>query len=71
MLKKFKGVLVPIVSGSFLLPVLASAQSAITFDPAPVLDIVNQAQTFIVTIGLAVLSMLMVAKGIKWARKAG
>lgn len=51
----------------------ASAQdtAAVDFDPAPVLAIVTSATTFITTVGLAVLVMLMVAKGIKWARKAG
>jgi hypothetical protein len=53
---------------------LAFAQgggAAVTFDPAPVIAIVDQATTFVTTIGLAVLIFLMVAKGIKWARKAG
>jgi hypothetical protein len=45
--------------------------AAVTFDPAPVIAIVNEATTFVTTIGLAVLIFLMVAKGIKWARKAG
>jgi len=49
---------------------LASAQG-ITFDPAPVIAIVDSATTFVTTVGLAVLVFLMVAKGIKWARKAG
>lgn len=44
---------------------------AVTFDPAPILAIVTDAQAFIVTIGLAVLTLIMVAKGIRWARKAG
>jgi hypothetical protein len=47
----------------------ASAQ--IGFDPADVTAIVDEATTFITTVGLAVLVMLMVAKGIRWARKAG
>lgn len=55
-----------------LAPGLAAAQgAAVDFDTAPVLAIVSDAQDFIVTIGLAVLTMLMVAKGIKWARRAG
>ena len=50
---------------------LALADDAVNFDTAPVLAIVTSATTFITTIGLAVLVMLMIAKGIKWARKAG
>lgn len=58
--------------GTSLLPVLASAQDAtVAFDPAPILAIVTSAQAFIVAIGMAVLTMLLVAKGIKWARRAG
>lgn len=58
---------------AMLVPGLAAAQAGGTpdFDPAPILAIVTSAQEFIVAIGMAVLIMLMVAKGIKWARRAG
>lgn len=45
--------------------------SGLSFDSAEVLAIVTSATVFITTVGLAVLGLLMVAKGIKWARKAG
>ena len=32
---------------------------------------VDNAKTFITAVGLAVLSMIFVAKGVRWARKAG
>jgi len=63
------------VVSAIALPGAAFAQggggAAVTFDPAPILAIVDQATTFVVAIGTAVLLFLMVAKGIKWARKAG
>lgn len=43
----------------------------LTFDPAPILAIVTSATTFVTTVGIAVLQFVMIAKGIKWARKAG
>jgi len=58
------------VSVLSLLPVFAFA-TGVTFDTTDVLAIVDSATTFITTVGLAVLALLMVAKGIKWARKAG
>lgn len=55
-----------------LAPGLAMAQTGdVEFDPAPALAIVASAKDFIVEIGIAVLVLIMVAKGIKWARKAG
>ena len=48
-----------------------AAGTDVTFDPAEALSIVDSAKTFIITVGLAVLTLVMVAKGIKWARKAG
>lgn len=60
------------VGTALVVPGVALAQTAaVEFDPAPVMEIVTNAQLFIVTIGLGVLILLMVAKGIKWARKAG
>lgn len=60
------------VGAAMLVPSVALAQTTpVEFDTAPVLAIVTEATTFIVAIGLAVLTLLMIAKGIKWARKAG
>ena len=56
--------------GSVLSPPQLS-HATIAFDTTDVLAIVDSATTFITTVGLAVLALLMVAKGIKWARKAG
>lgn len=47
------------------------AFAQVTFDTTEVIGIVDSATAFITTVGLAVLGLLMVAKGIKWARKAG
>ena len=52
-------------------PSAACAQATIDFDTTEVLGIVDEATAFIVAVGLAVLGILMVAKGVKWARKAG
>lgn len=55
-----------------LVPALAFAQAPPpTFDPAPTLAIVADAVDFITTVGLAVLGLIMIAKGIRWVRKAG
>lgn len=48
-----------------------TASAQVVFDSTEVIAIVDSATTFITTVGLAVLIMLMVAKGVKWARKAG
>jgi len=49
----------------------ASAQTTVTFDPADTLAMVADAKAFIIAVGLAVLALIMLAKGIKWVRKAG
>lgn len=55
-----------------LVPALAFAQAATPqFDPAPTLAIVADAVAFITAVGLAVLGLIMIAKGIRWVRKAG
>lgn len=60
------------VGAVVLVPALAFAQGpAPTFDPAPTLAIVADAVDFITTVGLAVLGLIMIAKGIRWVRKAG
>lgn len=59
------------VVGSIAAAPAMAQTAAVEFDPAPVLGIVTQATTFVVAIGTAVLIFLMVAKGIRWARKAG
>lgn len=60
------------MASAVALPSAAFAQATgIDFDTTEVLGIVDDATAFIVTVGLAVLGLLMVAKGIKWARKAG
>ena len=48
-----------------------AAGSGVTFDTTEPLALVADAQAFIVTVGLSVLTLFLVAKGIKWARKAG
>jgi hypothetical protein len=60
-----------VATAAALLPSVAMAQTGIDFDTTEVLGIVTDATTFIVAVGLAVLGLLMVAKGIKWVRKAG
>jgi len=55
--------------GVLSLPMIASA--TVTIDPTEVLATVAEAVAFITAVGLAVLSMTYVARGIKWARKAG
>jgi len=54
-----------------LVPALAFAQATPQFDPAPTLAIVADAVAFITAVGLAVLGLIMIAKGIRWVRKAG
>lgn len=71
---KFRNIAVRFGSPVLLLAsasAFAQTGGAVAFDPAPVLAIVDSAQDFIIAVGLAVLTMLMVAKGIKWARRAG
>lgn len=53
------------------LTVSAPASADVVFDTTEILGIVTSATAFITAVGLAVLAMLMIAKGIKWARKAG
>lgn len=60
-----------LVGSVSLVPALAFAQSTPVIDPTETLALVADAKDFIVAVGLAVLGMLMVAKGIKWARRAG
>jgi len=54
---------------------MAQAAPAAGFDltsaQATILGYVGATVTFIVAIGLAVLGLVMVAKAIKWARRAG
>jgi hypothetical protein len=59
------------VSAVLLVPAVALAQTTPTFDPADTLAMVADAKSFITAVGLAVLSLVMLAKGIKWVRKAG
>lgn len=55
-----------------LVPGFALAQSApVTFDPASTLAIVNSAVAFITAVGMAVLGLIMLAKGLRWVRRAG
>lgn len=55
-----------------LVPSMALAQTTdIGFDTAEVIGIVDEAKAFIITVGLAVLSLIMVAKGLRWGRRAG
>lgn len=55
-----------------LVPGFALAQSApVTFDPADTLAIVDSAVDFITAVGMAVLGLIMLAKGIRWVRRAG
>lgn len=55
-----------------LVPGFALAQSTpVTFDPASTLAIVDSAIAFITAVGMAVLGLIMLAKGIRWVRRAG
>lgn len=55
-----------------LVPGFALAQSTpVTFDPTSTLAIVDSAVAFISTVGIAVLGLIMLAKGIRWVRRAG
>lgn len=65
--RRFGGAVVALA----LVPAAAFAQTTPTIDPAPTLALVADAQAFIIAVGMAVLAMLMIAKGIKWARRAG
>lgn len=56
---------------TLLVPAVAFAQTTPTFDPTETLAMVSDAKSFITTVGLAVLGLIMLAKGIKWVRKAG
>lgn len=47
------------------------AAAALTLDPSTIIADIATVVTFISTVGLAVLGMVFVAKGIKWARRAG
>lgn len=60
-----------VVGSVSLVPALAFAQATPVIDPADTLALVADAKDFIIAVGLAVLGMIMVAKGIKWARRAG
>lgn len=55
---------------SVVAPSTAFAQT-VTFDPTDTLALVDDAIAFITAVGLAVLGLIMLAKGIKWVRKAG
>lgn len=68
---RFGAALLAVGGTALVAPGLALAQADVEFDPAPVLAIVTEASAFIIAVGLAVLTLLMVAKGIRWARKAG
>lgn len=63
------GAVVGALVASFMVPGLALAQTGI--DTTEALAAVADAKTFITTVGIAVLAMIFVAKGIKWARRAG
>jgi hypothetical protein len=55
-----------------LVPAIAFAQATtVEFDPADTLAIVAEASDFITAVGLAVLGLIMLAKGLKWVRRAG
>lgn len=51
--------------------VVGSGLASAAIDTTEALAAVDDASTFITTVGLAVLTMLFVLKGIKWARRAG
>jgi hypothetical protein len=59
------------IGAVLLVPSVALAQATPTFDPTDTIAMVNDAKSFITTVGLAVLALIMLAKGIKWVRKAG
>lgn len=62
--------LLAIAAVSVIAPSAAFAQT-VTFDPTDTLALVDDAIAFITAVGLAVLGLIMLAKGIKWVRKAG
>jgi hypothetical protein len=66
-----RGMSLAFVGGLALLGASGAHADAIAFDTTDILANVQAAVTFITTVGLAVLAMLFVAKGIKWVRKAG
>lgn len=60
------------VGTAAMVPALAFAQTTtVEFDPADTLAIVAEASDFITAVGLAVLGLIMLAKGLKWVRRAG
>lgn len=65
---------VGVASASSLFPVQVHAQdfaAGLAGTQTQILGYVTATLAFIVAIGLAVLGMVMVAKAVKWARKAG
>ena len=69
--RRFGSALAMVFLASFVSVQSAFAQTTPTFDPTDTLAMVADAKSFITTVGLAVLALIMLAKGIRWVRKAG
>lgn len=68
--RRFGAKVVGTASALALIPSVALAQT-VTLDPTDTLALVDEAVAFISAVGLAVLGLIMLAKGIKWVRRAG
>lgn len=73
--RRFSGLVVAMfLSMAAVVPAFAQTDPTITvptFDTAPVIQLLVNVSGFIVTVGMQVLLLMMVVKGLKWVRRAG